>query len=120
MAKAGGTPSTIALAGSGGAVDSFGKRSAEVRIRKIGAIIMKIEIEIDGDTAMYINRFLDLQDKESQSNTHGPLLDVAALATLLLQDVALVLRRRGSWEGTKMADLLASHGYAVGRPRLLP
>ena len=30
---------------------------------------MKIEIEIDDDTAMYVNRFLDAQDKESQSNT---------------------------------------------------
>ena len=55
---------------------------------------MKIEIEIDDDTAMYVNRFLDAQDKESQSNTHGPL-NVAGLAKMLLEDVALVVRRPG-------------------------
>jgi len=71
---------------------------------------MKIEIEIDDDTAMYVNRFLDMQDKESQSNTHGPL-NMAKLAAMLLQDVALVVRRPGSWEGSQMGDLLASHGY---------
>lgn len=72
---------------------------------------MKIEIEIDDDTAMYVNRFLDAQDKESQSNTHGPL-DMAGLARMLLEDVALVVRRPGSWEGQHMGALLASHGYA--------
>jgi|SoiMethySBSTD1v2_1073268.scaffolds.fasta_scaffold1655113_1 hypothetical protein len=80
---------------------------------------IEIEIEIDGDTVMNVNRFLDMQDKESKSNTHGPL-NVAGLARMLLEDVALTVKRPGSWEGTKMADLLASHGYAVGRPRLLP
>ena len=72
---------------------------------------MKIEIEIDDDTAMYVNRFLDAQDKESQSNTHGPL-DMAGLARMLLEDVALVVLRPGSWEAQHMGALLASHGYA--------
>ena len=42
---------------------------------------MKLEIEIDDDTAADISRFLAIQDKESQSNTHGPL-DMAGLARL--------------------------------------
>jgi hypothetical protein len=72
---------------------------------------MKLEIEIDDDTAADISRFLAVQDMESQSNTHGPL-DMAGLATMLLEDVALVVRRPGSWEAQHMGALLASHGYA--------
>ena len=72
---------------------------------------MKLEIEIDDDTAADISRFLAVQNPESQSNTHGPL-DMAGLARMLLEDVALVVRRPGSWEAQHMGALLASHGYA--------
>ena len=73
---------------------------------------MKLEIEVDDDTVMYVGRFLSMLDPKIEANTHGPL-DMAGLATLLLQDVALVVRRPGSWEGNKMGDLLASHGYEM-------
>ena len=72
---------------------------------------MKLEIEIDDDTAMYINRFLDeMQDKKSEASTHG-VLDMAGLARMLLEDVALAVRRPGSWESEKIWSLLISHGY---------
>jgi len=73
---------------------------------------MKIKIEIDDDTAIFINRFLGTQDPESQATTHGPL-DMAELTKMLLEDMALAVRRPGSWEGARMMDLLTSHGYSV-------
>ena len=73
---------------------------------------IKIEIQIDDDTAIYINRFLGTQEPESQATTHGPL-DTAGLTKMLLEDVALAVRRPGSWEGARMTDLLTSHGYSV-------
>ena len=86
---------------------------------------IKIEIQIDDDTAIYINRFLGTQEPESQATTHGPL-DTAGLTKMLLEDVALAVRRPGSWEGARMTDLLTSHGYSVewgrggGQRRSLP
>ena len=73
---------------------------------------IEIEIEIDDDTAIYINRFLVTQDLKSDANTHGHL-DVAALTKMLLEDVALAVRRPESWEGIMMRDLLTSHGYSI-------
>ena len=62
---------------------------------------IKIEIEVDDDTAIYINRFLGTQEPESPATTHGAL------------DMALAVRRPGSWESARMTDLLTSHGYSV-------
>jgi hypothetical protein len=42
--------------------------------------------------------------------SHGELT-VETLAAMLLEDVALAWRRPGSWEGSNMAQVLASHGY---------
>jgi hypothetical protein len=67
---------------------------------------IKIEIQIDDDTAIYINRFLCTQEPETP-------LDTAGLTKMLLEDVALAVRRPGSWEGARMTDLLTSHGYSV-------
>ncbi|MDE0853929.1 MAG: hypothetical protein OSA97_05865 [Nevskia sp.] len=47
----------------------------------------------------------------SDGNSHGPL-DVHRLAGMLLQDVALAVRRPGSWEGDHMSQL-CSHGYPL-------
>ena len=46
------------------------------------------------------------------ATTHGEL-DVAALLAVLAQGAAMVIARLGSWEGSKMADLLSSHGYEL-------
>ena len=67
---------------------------------------IKIEIQIDDDTAIYINRFLGTQEPKTP-------LDTAGLTKMLLEDVALAVRRPGSWEGARMTDLLTSHGYSV-------
>ena len=72
---------------------------------------MKIEIEIDDDVVKHINAFLEMQNNNTQS-AHGTL-DLAGLVAMLLQDVALAVRRPGSWEGSKMGELLGSHGYPV-------
>jgi hypothetical protein len=72
---------------------------------------VKIVIEISDDDAMYINRVIELANM-SDANTHGTL-SFENLAKMLLEDVALAVRRPGSWEGANMAQLLASHGYEL-------
>jgi hypothetical protein len=72
---------------------------------------MKIEIEISDQDAELIEEFLDENQSET-GNTHGPL-DMIILAEILMQDVALAVRRPGSWEGSNMSQVLYSHGYRV-------
>lgn len=43
-------------------------------------------------------------------NSHGAL-DLAKLVAMLLEDVALMIQRPGSWEGANMMQVMASHGY---------
>jgi hypothetical protein len=72
---------------------------------------MKIEIEISDQDAALIEEFMDENQSET-GNSHGPL-DMIVLAEMLLQDVALAVRRPGSWEGSNMSQVLYSHGYRV-------
>lgn len=72
---------------------------------------MKITIEISDADGKDIARLIDLANV-SDANTHGTL-DFETLTRMLLEDVALVIRRPGSWEGSSMAQLLASHGYEI-------
>ena len=72
---------------------------------------MKISITIpDGDAAL-IAVFL-AATKDVTSSSHGPL-DMQKLAAMLLEDVALLVRRPSSWEGTTMMAVMASHGYRL-------
>jgi hypothetical protein len=68
---------------------------------------MKIAIEISGDDAHLVQAFVDTTAADA---THGKLT-IETLAAMLLQDVALAMRRPGSWEGHNMAEVLISHGY---------
>jgi hypothetical protein len=72
---------------------------------------MKIEIEISDLDAELIEQFLDENQSET-GNTHGPL-DMIILAEILMQDVALAVRRPGSWEGSNMSQVLTCHGYRI-------
>ena len=72
---------------------------------------MKIVVEISDADAKHIKRAIELANS-SDANTHGTL-DFETLARMLLEDVALAVRRPGSWEGANMAQVLASHGYEL-------
>jgi hypothetical protein len=72
---------------------------------------MKIELEITDQDAALIEQFMDGNQTE-EGNSHGPL-DMIVLAEMLIQDVALAVRRPGSWEGSNMIRVLISHGYIV-------
>lgn len=50
------------------------------------------------------------QVKIEQACTHG-LLTVAGALAMLAEDLGMVRSRPGSWEGSNMAQVLASHGY---------
>jgi hypothetical protein len=47
-----------------------------------------------------------------EMTTHGDL-DVPKLLLMLAEDAAMVVSRPGSWEGSSMRLLLASHGYQI-------
>ena len=64
---------------------------------------MKITVTIPDSDADLIRQFL-------AATTHDQL-DMPKLTALLLEDVALMMRRPGSWEGSNMATVMASHGY---------
>jgi hypothetical protein len=72
---------------------------------------MKIEIEISDQDATMIEQFMD-ENQSGEFNSHGPL-DMIVLAEMLLQDVALAVRRPGSWEGSNMIQVLICHGYQL-------
>lgn len=72
---------------------------------------MKIEIEIPDKQFALIEQFMD-DNQTDEFNSHGSL-DLFVLAEMLLQDVALAVRRPGSWEGSNMSQVLTSHGYTV-------
>jgi hypothetical protein len=70
---------------------------------------MKLEIEITDKDEALIAEFLH-DNQTDEFNSHGPL-DMIVLAGMLLEDVALAVRRPGSWEGSNMIQVLTSHGY---------
>lgn len=69
---------------------------------------MKISFEIDNKTAELIKQII--KNNQGEDNTHGPLT-IEILAAMLFEDIALTIRRPGSWEGYNMAAVLTSHGY---------
>lgn len=71
---------------------------------------MRIMIEVSDQDAEDIKAVVAMCTTDH--STHGKL-SVKSLAAMLMQDVALANRRPGSWEGSKMSDLLSSHGYSV-------
>lgn len=77
----------------------------------LGVSVMKITIEIPESDAALIRQFLAATQQVTCA-THGPL-DMEKLTTMLLEDVALMVRRPGSWEGANMAQVMQSHGYGL-------
>lgn len=74
---------------------------------------MKLTIEICDEDAALIRELLELtQDIERHGCSHGPLT-MKLLARMLLEDVALAVRRPGSWEGANMLRVLEAHGYRI-------
>lgn len=72
---------------------------------------MKITVTIPDSDANLIRQFL-AATKGVTTTTHGQL-DMPKLTALLLEDVALMVRRPGSWEGSNMATVMQSHGYEL-------
>ena len=72
---------------------------------------MRLTIEIRDEDAALIRELLELtQELDAGRCSHGPL-NMKKLAVMLLEDVALAVRRPGSWEGANMLQVLRSHGY---------
>lgn len=72
---------------------------------------MKIRIEID-DADAALSEAVLVQAQDDNHNSHGPLTK-KRLAEMLLEDVAVAVRRPGSREGANMLRVLESHGYQL-------
>jgi len=72
---------------------------------------MRIEIEISDENIALIEEFT-VDNQSDEYSTHGPL-DLTVLARMLMEDVALAVKRPGSWEGFNMIRVLESHGYKI-------
>jgi hypothetical protein len=115
-------PSSVYGAGQDGGADSLpfedlaplegaSDAPAEGQERRGGT--MKFTIEIPDEEATDIQAAVArMAIYDDRANTHG-ILTIESLARMLLQDVALSVRRPGSWEGSHMARVLASHGYFI-------
>jgi hypothetical protein len=71
---------------------------------------MQITVNVSVRDLELIQIFLDTTQGRTDGCTHGQL-DLARLVNMLLQDVALMMRRPGSWEGSNMTQVMQSHGY---------
>jgi hypothetical protein len=72
---------------------------------------IEVTVVLSGADAELIREFL----KTTQGtlfSSHGPL-DLTRLAGMLLEDVALMMRRPGSWEGSNMERVMFCHGYEL-------
>jgi hypothetical protein len=72
---------------------------------------MTIEVTLDSKAQAALRRFLRTAGGTDQG-TRGPLpLTIAALTEMLLEDIAVVMTRPGSWEADAMAVLVGGHGH---------
>ena len=69
-----------------------------------------IVVQLDTKDAALISQWIEFYGKSSMSS-HGDLTTLDQVAKMLLEDVALAVRRPGSWEGSNMWQVLNSHGY---------
>jgi hypothetical protein len=76
----------------------------------------KITIMLDQDTAESLEKLALACSAVHQARegftSHGPLTP-ASLLQMLAEDAGMVMSRPGSWEGSNMAEVLCSHGYAL-------
>ena len=68
-----------------------------------------ITVTLSDNDAALIERGLPLFNR-NEATTHGALT-IEKLASMLLEDVGLAVRRPLSWEGSNMARVLRCHGY---------
>jgi hypothetical protein len=68
-----------------------------------------LDLAITADELRLIEQFIETT-AHADACTHGPL-DMQTLVTMLLEDVALMMGRPGSWEGSNMEQVMSSHGY---------
>lgn len=71
-----------------------------------------VKIDISLDDLETIELALNRMAGSPHATSHGPL-DLPRLISMLLEDVALAMRRPGSWEGANMITVLQSHGYSI-------
>ncbi|MCW2283793.1 hypothetical protein M2323_001775 [Rhodoblastus acidophilus] len=75
-------------------------------------ITIEISVEVAKTLAQLADHCTEI-DKASDGLTSHGALTVESLLQMLANDASMILTRRGSWEGDRMAALFASHGYDI-------
>ena len=75
---------------------------------------MKLTIDIPDEAAARIKDKLKTMVRNDPDGVSGvpPPLTLKTLAELVMADVDLSIRRPGMYAGSRMVDILESHGYA--------
>lgn len=72
---------------------------------------VQIELEIADEAQADVEAFMAATHTRADLfSTHGAL-DLATLLEMLLEDVALMVSRPGSWEAVAIGRVMAAHGY---------
>lgn len=82
------------------------QRVVESSMGKLNKVHLVVELS-DEDLELVAHI---INTSNADGNSHGKLT-LDRVAQMLMEDVALALRRPGSWEGSNMLTVLRAHGY---------
>jgi hypothetical protein len=78
-----------------------------------------IEVEVSEETAVALAELASRCNHCSAIGdgfaSHGASFDVATLLALLAEDAGKIINEPESWQSANMRQVLAGHGYLVGR-----
>lgn len=68
-------------------------------------------VSVDAEFVLQAQMVVMLLNTQNTEDTSHDELTLEKLLDMLLEDVVLMYRRPGSWEGSNMAQVLRAHGY---------
>ena len=95
------------------ALDRFADQQARGDLTDTRKYTIEVSKVLGAQLSRLAKRCTAVHEEPDGATTHGALT-VERLLEMLAEDCGMVISRPGSWEGSGMAHLLASHGYDLG------
>jgi hypothetical protein len=95
------------------ALDRFADQQARGDLTDTHKYTIEVSKLLGAQLSRLAKRCTAVHKERDGATTHGALT-VECLLEMLAEDCGMVISRPGSWEGSGMANLLASHGYDLG------
>jgi hypothetical protein len=95
------------------ALDRFADQQARRDLTDTRKYTIEVSKVLGVQLSRLAKRCTAVHKEPDGATTHGALA-VERLLEMLAEDRGMVISRPGSWEGSGMANLLASHGYDLG------